>query len=602
MPANTILEGNGSTGGAVTVSGSVRPGNPGTATGRLTTGTVSFASAASLTMAINGTTAGTDYDVLSAVGSVSLGGATLTTTLGFTPTSGQTFTIVDNLGSSPITGTFAGLPEGTTFDVGGTPMFVWSTGGTGNDVVLYVTPVTPVLVTSASPGGPVGTTLFDTATITGGASPSGTLTFALYGPDDAACSAALAFLTTRAIAANGSYQSAAFTPSAPGVYRWVVSYSGNGNNAGVTTACGDPAETVTITQVGKSNQAISFGALPSRTLGDPPFTVSGTASSGLQVTFSSQTPSVCAVSGNTVTLAAAGTCTIAANQAGDAHFNPAPQVTQSFTVTSACTTITPAQLPFGLVGLAYSQTLTLTGGTSPVTWTIAGALPSGVTFSNGVFSGKPAARGSFPVTVSATDANSCQSSAALRLTISAERRLVAGAGTGGGGAARAFNLSGNTPVMTTNSGTGFNGGTSVAEGDVDGNGFDDVITGAGPGSGPAVTVFDGFAGGALVAFLAFPPTFTGGVEVAAGDINGDGRPEILAVQGCGSGSTPVVRAFDGRSGTLTREYAAAAAGASCGLHVAAGDVNGDGVADIVVDPRASDPRSCASSTECMRAR
>ena len=61
--------------------------------------------------------------------------------------------------------------------------------------------------------------------------------------------------------------------------------------------------------------------------------------SGNPVTFSSLTTGVCTVSGNTVTLVAAGTCTIAANQAGNASYNAAPQVTQSFTVNKVAQSI-----------------------------------------------------------------------------------------------------------------------------------------------------------------------------------------------------------------------------------------------------------------------
>src|SRR5207302_1267027 len=69
-----------------------------------------------------------------------------------------------------------------------------------------------------------------------------------------------------------------------------------------------------------------------KNLGDPAFTVSATASSGLTVTFSSTTPTVCTVSGATVTLRAVGLCTIAADQAGNAAYSAAPQVTQGFAV------------------------------------------------------------------------------------------------------------------------------------------------------------------------------------------------------------------------------------------------------------------------------
>jgi len=92
-------------------------------------------------------------------------------------------------------------------------------------------------------------------------------------------------------------------------------------------------------------QTITFDPLGGKTFGDAPFSVSATASSGLAVTFSSLTNPVCTVSGNMVTLVAAGMCTIAADQAGNAAYNPAPQVTQSFGVAQATQTITFGPLP-----------------------------------------------------------------------------------------------------------------------------------------------------------------------------------------------------------------------------------------------------------------
>ena len=64
-------------------------------------------------------------------------------------------------------------------------------------------------------------------------------------------------------------------------------------------------------------QAITFPPIPDLALGNAPFLVSATASSGLTVSFASATPAVCTVSGNTVALAGAGACTITGNQAGN---------------------------------------------------------------------------------------------------------------------------------------------------------------------------------------------------------------------------------------------------------------------------------------------
>jgi hypothetical protein len=91
----------------------------------------------------------------------------------------------------------------------------------------------------------------------------------------------------------------------------------------------------------RTNQRITFASAPILTVGGVG-TVTATASSGLPVTFSSLTPAICTVSGSTVTGAAAGTCTVAADQAGNANFNPAPQVTQNIALTE---TATPAFSP-----------------------------------------------------------------------------------------------------------------------------------------------------------------------------------------------------------------------------------------------------------------
>ena len=64
----------------------------------------------------------------------------------------------------------------------------------------------------------------------------------------------------------------------------------------------------------------------------PTYSVDANASSGLAVVFSSGSPSVCSVSGSTVLFVASGTCVVRANEAGNASYQPAPQVEQSFTV------------------------------------------------------------------------------------------------------------------------------------------------------------------------------------------------------------------------------------------------------------------------------
>ena len=82
------------------------------------------------------------------------------------------------------------------------------------------------------------------------------------------------------------------------------------------------AQTIEITSARPSSASV----------GGPGYAASAKASSGLAVTFSSATPTVCSLEGTNVTLAGAGTCTIEAGQAGDKSYAPAPEVQQSFSV------------------------------------------------------------------------------------------------------------------------------------------------------------------------------------------------------------------------------------------------------------------------------
>jgi Bacterial Ig-like domain (group 3)/Immunoglobulin domain len=84
--------------------------------------------------------------------------------------------------------------------------------------------------------------------------------------------------------------------------------------------------------VHKADQTINFAALANKKLDDPDFAVSATASSGLSVSFESQTTTVCTVSGAIVHLLTIGTCTIRASQSGDSNYNAAPNVDRSFSV------------------------------------------------------------------------------------------------------------------------------------------------------------------------------------------------------------------------------------------------------------------------------
>ncbi|WP_191841280.1 hypothetical protein [Catellatospora chokoriensis] len=117
-------------------------------------------------------------------------------------------------------------------------------------VVVHAAPVTPRLATYASRDTFVGKTVFDTALLTGGNNPTGTITFNLYGPGDATCSRTPVFTSVVDVDGNSNgdnkYKSGDFRPRVPGTYQWVAEYSGDENNEGVVTACDDPKEQVVV--------------------------------------------------------------------------------------------------------------------------------------------------------------------------------------------------------------------------------------------------------------------------------------------------------------------------------------------------------------------
>ncbi len=95
----------------------------------------------------------------------------------------------------------------------------------------------------------LGQQTFDTATLANGFSQTGTITFRLFGPNNATCTGTPVFTSIQSVGGNNTYSSTSFTPTAVGTYNWTASYSGDGSNPPVATACGDANETVTVNPV-----------------------------------------------------------------------------------------------------------------------------------------------------------------------------------------------------------------------------------------------------------------------------------------------------------------------------------------------------------------
>lgn len=138
----------------------------------------------------------------------------------------------------------------------------------------------------------------------------------------------------------------------------------------------------------------------------------------------------------------------------------------------------------------------------------------------------------------------------------------------------------------------FAGGVYLADGDFTGDGVPDVVVTADEGGGPVVAVFDGaqLARGQAVQATRFlgidDPAFRGGARPGVGDVNGDGKPDLVIAAGTGGG--PRVAVWDGasvragRPAHLMPDFFAFEPGLRNGTFVAAADLDGDGAAELVV--------------------
>jgi hypothetical protein len=161
------------------------------------------------------------------------------------------------------------------------------------------------------------------------------------------------------------------------------------------------------------------------------------------------------------------------------------------------------------------------------------------------------------------------------------RTVAVGPDAGGGPVVKVYNADGTERGAREVFDSKFRGGVRTATADFNGDGTPDVAVGTGPGTATLVRVLDGVNGSLLFEIAPFEPTFTGGVFVAVGDLNGDGRPDLVITPDEGGG--PRARVFSGNGfAQLADFFGIEDVAFRGGARAAVGDVTGDGIGDLLV--------------------
>jgi hypothetical protein len=248
----------------------------------------------------------------------------------------------------------------------------------------------PTISTIATASATVGGSISDQAALSGGNSPTGTITFTAYGPNDATCANPAAYTSSAVtVSGNGNYNnSPAFVPGAPGTYRWRASYSGDTNNAAVSTPCNDTNETSLVKNLPTVTTSATANAAIGASISDRA-TISGGNSPGGDITFRAYGPndttcsnapaytsSAITVSGNgnydndpAFTPTSAGAYRWTAFYSGDTNnaavVTPCNAANETSTVAQATPTMTTQATANAALGASISDRATISGGSSP---------------------------------------------------------------------------------------------------------------------------------------------------------------------------------------------------------------------------------------------
>jgi len=163
-----------------------------------------------------------------------------------------------------------------------------------------------------------------------------------------------------------------------------------------------------------------------------------------------------------------------------------------------------------------------------------------------------------------------------------ENEIVTGAGQGGRPQVRTFDARGYpkfTPGFYAYN-ENFDKGINIACDDLDNDGYAEIVTAPKYGGGPFIRIFDRFGNAKFTpGFYAYSKDFKGGVNIAVGDIDGGGLKEIITAPGPGGG--PHVRIFNRIGRTLNLDYFPFHKNFKGGVKLSAADVDGDNKDEIV---------------------
>jgi 6-phosphogluconolactonase (cycloisomerase 2 family) len=224
--------------------------------------------------------------------------------------------------ATPVTATATGTYQwvASYSGDGANPPITGTCNTTGESVV--VSAAAPTLTTTAAPAlGKTGTALSDTATLSGGDAPTGTIVFSAYQPSQPNCTTAAKTFTVT-VTGDGSYASGSFTMTGMvGTYRWIARYSGDANNAATAGTCGASGESSTLVPATTLSSATSGTVVLGSQISDAA-TLGGGASPTGTMTFK--------VFGPGDTTCATPLATSTATVSGDGTYNSAPFTTTTF--------------------------------------------------------------------------------------------------------------------------------------------------------------------------------------------------------------------------------------------------------------------------------